>query len=271
MSSKPLDCGISGSLPGDADNTENTPVDKIEPAKVRHTPIFGNSFILDVIEDSGMMNVEKSLNVYFLLSQVLLQKIPGEVAELGCYMGHTAVIIQKTIQQCKSDKLLHVFDSFEGLPPKDIKDGQTQFQGGWCATTSEQVISKCRKFEVPIPIMHPGWFEHTLERQLPRSIAFAHLDGDFYSSIMVSLEHIYPRLSPGAVVVIDDYFDPAVHPEIEKKLNSNTKNRQRNISYKLIDILPGVKRACDEFFADKPEKVEALISGHETHGYFRKK
>ena len=71
-----------------------------------------------------------------------------------------------------------------------------------------------------------------------------------YSSIMESLQGVYPRLSKGAVVVIDDYCDPAIH---------NVNN-----------LCPGVKQACDEFFADKPEKPAVLLAGCETHAYFRR-
>ena len=54
------------------------------------------------------------------------------------------------------------------------------------------------------------------------------------------------------------------------KLNSNYKNKSQRLRYGIMDILPGVKQACDEFFKDKPEKVSVLISGFERHGYFRK-
>jgi O-methyltransferase len=67
---------------------------------------------------------------------------------------------------------------------------------------------------------------------------------------MESLEHVYPRLSRGAVVVVDDYCDPSV--------------LERN------NILPGAKKACDEFLAGKPEKMTVLIAGPEAHAYFRK-
>ena len=100
------------------------------------------------------------------------------------------------------------------------------------------------------PIIHPGWFEETLPNGLPESIAFAHLDGDFYDSIKVSLEYIYPRLSQGAICLIDDYADPDI--------------------YDGWNHLPGVKVACDEYLADKPENVVLLYSGRMTHGYFRR-
>ena len=85
---------------------------------------------------------------------------------------------------------------------------------------------------------------------MPKKISFAHLDGDFYSSILESLIYVYPNLSKGAIVIIDDYCDPKIHD--------------------VNNILPGVKKACDEFFEDKKEKVGVLLAGGETHGYFRK-
>jgi O-methyltransferase len=86
---------------------------------------------------------------------------------------------------------------------------------------------------------------------LPEQISFAYLDGDLYDSIKLSLESVYPRLSPGAICLIDDYADPAVFPEAWNEL-------------------PGVKRACDDFLAGKPETVSFIYSADMSHGYFRK-
>lgn len=147
-------------------------------------------------------------------------------------------------------KKLHVYDSFEGLPEKSKKDGNTVFFEGSCKTQQESLIENFKKHKTKLPIIHKGWFADVLPKGLPKKISFAHLDGDFYSSILDSLTYVYPRLSKGAVVVIDDYCDP-------KALDVN-------------NILPGVKQACDEFFKNKKEKVSVLVAGCEAHGYFRK-
>ena len=93
----------------------------------------------------------------------------------------------------------------------------------------------------------------------PREIAFAHLDGDLYGSILESLAFVYPRLARGALVVVDDYCDPAI-------LHRH-------------DIFPGAYRACADFFADKPESMVVLPAPHpgyafpmqyECHAYFQK-
>ena len=201
--------------------------------------------------NKDMMNVERGINIYRLLSQVLTLKVPGDVVEAGCYEGLTSILMQKTLGQFKSKKGLHVYDSFEGLPEKHEKDGKSLlFRKGFLKTKKGILIENFKKFNVRLPEIHVGWFKDTLPTQLPKKICFAHLDGDFYSSIKESLENIYPRLSKNAIVVIDDYCDPKV---------SKVRNE-----------LPGVKKACDEFFKNKKENVHALIAGKSSHGYFRK-
>jgi O-methyltransferase len=113
------------------------------------------------------------------------------------------------------------------------------------------VRANFRRHGLPEPVIHRGWFNETLPDGLPERIAFAHLDGDFYDSIKVSIERVYPRLSCGAICLVDDYNDPAVNP-------------------RGWNLLPGAKKACDEFFADKPEKLVPIYAGRYSHAFFRK-
>jgi O-methyltransferase len=113
-------------------------------------------------------------------------------------------------------------------------------------------------------------FKDIPKNKLPKSICFAHIDGDLYSSVKDSLDKIYPLLCKGAIVVIDDYYDPKKHKFIENKLNENKWNKSKNRKYHIKNLFPGVKKACDEFFKDKNEKPEILISGDQGHVYFVK-
>jgi len=197
------------------------------------------------------MNVEKAMNIHLLLNQVLRMNLPGEVVELGCFKGTTALIIRETLNSFNSKKELHVYDSFEGLPEKSSLDGQNEIlTQGTLKVSKDDLIKNFERQGLLIPTIHKGWFKDTLSSELPATISFAHLDGDFYSSITESLLSVYPRLSTGAVVVIDDYCDPEV-------LNVH-------------NILQGVKKACDDFFADKPEKVNVLLCGGQSQAYFIK-
>jgi O-methyltransferase len=197
-------------------------------------------------------NVEKMMNIHLLLLQTIRMQIIGDIVELGCFRGTSAALLQKTLEMTESDKRLHVYDSFQGLPDRierDCTDGLF-LKGGDLKTSSSVIRRLFNERNLRLPEIHEGWFSDTLPNQLPSSISFAHLDGDFYESIMDSLVYSYPKLSRGAVVVIDDYCDPSV-------INVHNK-------------LPGVKEACDVFFADKIEKVNVLLCGGQCHGYFIK-
>jgi O-methyltransferase len=193
-----------------------------------------------------MTNVEQRMNMFHLVDHVLAYGVDGDFVELGCNSGQSSVLISKIMQHYKSDKKLYVYDSFEGLPPLDSVDGTAYHQGQ--LKTTEDVLRHNFK---SLPEIHRGWFSDTLPNNLPSKIAFAYLDGDLYDSILISLEYVYPRLTKGAICLIDDYGDPSINPAGWNKL-------------------PGVKKACDEYLLDKEEKVSLLYAGDYTHGFFRK-
>jgi O-methyltransferase len=223
------------------------------------------SFLLDKIDStlqqiegralspllSGRMtNVEQRMNMFHLVDQVLAYGVDGDFVELGCNSGQSSVLIAKVLQHYNSNKRLYVYDSFEGLPPLTSVDGRAYHQGQ-LKTTEDVLRYNFNQYNLPLPEIHRGWFNDTLPNGLPEKIAFSYLDGDLYDSILISLEYVYPRLTKGAICLIDDYGDPSINPAGWNKL-------------------PGVKKACDEYLADKPEKVSLLYAGDYTHGFFRK-
>lgn len=210
---------------------------------------FGFSVgVFPPIHTGGMTSVEQRMNMFHLVESTLFHNVPGDIVELGCHTGMSAVVFQKVIDNCGENRTLHVYDSFEGLPEVKAEDEGTCFRSGGMATSERELIRNFESLGLKLPVIHKGWFDDTLPTELPKEISFAHLDGDLYDSIAVSLEHVYPRLSKGAVCLIDDYSDNKVFDSIEQA--------------------PGVKKACDEFFADKPETVSLLYGGFDsTHGY----
>src|SRR5690606_28566266 len=82
---------------------------------------------------------------------------------------------------------------------------------GWFAATEEEVLETFAHYKVAPPIIHKGWFEEIEDGDLPKKIAFAHIDGDFYTSTISALRLVYPRMPGGGIIVIDDYCDPVIH------------------------------------------------------------
>lgn len=157
------------------------------------------------------------------LTRTIEQGVDGAVVELGCYVGTTSVFISRLLKEFDTNREFHVYDSFAGLPEKTSQDASPagmQFKAGELTASKQAFIKHYRQAGLQLPHIHKIWFADLTAQDLPKPIAFAFLDGDFYESIRDSLQAITPHLSEGATIVIDDYQSEA---------------------------LPGAKKATDEW------------------------
>jgi O-methyltransferase len=203
-----------------------------------------------------MATVEARMNLFHLLEQTIAMQVPGDVLDLGCNAGESTFVMQKMVSALSPDKTVHAYDSFEGLPrltPADLTDGV--FGEGYMRAGLETFRRRFTEAKLLQPVVHKGWFQETVPSQLPDRISFALIDGDLYESTRHLLPHVYERTSSGAIGMIAVYYDESIFPR--EGLPGEFRS-------------PGVKRATDEFFADKPEKVSLLYAGEYSNGYFRK-
>lgn len=194
---------------------------------------------------TGMMSKEQIRIILKNLKEVLDSKIEGDIVELGCHGGSTSLFIQRLLKHYNSEKEFHVYDSFLGLPDKQEEDETKitdEFFKGRFKSTEKNLILSFKDADLAPPIIHVGWFKDIPDQEYPEKIAFAFFDGDFYSSIIDSFNKVYPRLSKGARICIDDY-----------KYN----------------VLPGVEKACRDFLKGKPE--EGAMVEHHCQGILVKK
>ncbi|HEX5002611.1 MAG TPA: TylF/MycF/NovP-related O-methyltransferase [Bacteroidia bacterium] len=194
----------------------------------------------------NMVSELQKINFFFMLNEVLSKQIPGDVVELGCFEGQSAVLLNNILQKNNSDKKLFLFDRFD--QQLGLKDPILNL-----------LKSKFDHPSINQPIIVEGDIYNTIPRQLPESISFIHIDlgsggnrEQHTKLITFALENTYYRMPPGAVCLLMDYYIEGVTVE----------------GY---DSNPGVKDACDQFFKDKPETVYTLPGGEFSHGYFRKK
>jgi O-methyltransferase len=148
------------------------------------------------------------LNVLYSLVRRLEQdRTPGAIVECGVYRGGSAAVMAAASDGRRD---LHLFDSFQGLPPPGERDGRLaheQFHDGWCAGDPGEVRELLRRLRFPSERLHihAGWFQDTLTRVQPPPIALLHVDADWYDSVMLCLRTLYDAVVPGGFVVLDDY------------------------------------------------------------------
>ena len=166
------------------------------------------------------------IRLYFLYSNLeycLSINIPGSLAELGVYRGNSA----KIMHLLAPDRKLYLFDTFEGYDKKDLQkepyDYDKTLEKAFTNTSLEHVKNFIGENNV---VYCKGYFPDTT-KCIPENeiFAFVHIDVDLYIPAKNGLEYFYPRMAKGGIIVIHDY-------------NS---------------WLPGVTKAVDEFFLDKPE------------------
>jgi O-methyltransferase len=152
-------------------------------------------------------------------------QIEGDFVECGVWQGGCGAAMKLTAQATSAPRALHLFDSFEGLPPVQAIDGpmaknwQQDVAGPIyfdnCTASLASVQQNFRQLGLlteggPFPVtLHKGWFEQTVPAfaQLhPGPIALLRLDGDWYESTKVCLENLYPLVSENGIVIIDDYY-----------------------------------------------------------------
>ena len=191
-----------------------------------------------------------NINIIFkLLAQC--RDIEGDVAECGVYRGATLIPIALYLKQRGIGKMVYGFDSFEGFPDSvniDIglggRDIFSKHVGGLGDTSYEELARKVARFGVSSKVsLIKGYFQETLQRCATSRFSFVHLDCDLYQSYKECLEFFYPRLTPGGIVLFDEYNDPP---------------------------WPGCNKAVDEFLTGKPERVAEITMDNFSKWYFQK-
>lgn len=149
---------------------------------------------------------------------VLDEEVPGDLIETGVWKGGLTVLMRGVLQAHGAvDRVVWVADSFEGLPEPDPRAALADAIGYFLMEpidrlriAQDRVESTFRKhglLDEQVRFL-PGWFADTLPSAPIDRLAVLRLDGDWYDSTKCALEALYPRLSPGGFVVIDDYGLP---------------------------------------------------------------
>ena len=161
----------------------------------------------------SMIGIKRLDNLQFCMEGVLDNGIPGDFIETGVWRGGATIFMRAVLKAYSvSDRFVWVADSFEGLPPPNEKkypqdSGDLHNTIKVLAVSLEQVKSNFKKYGLLDDQVRflKGWFRDTLPRAPIKKLAVLRLDGDMYESTMDALTNLYPKLSVGGYVIIDDY------------------------------------------------------------------
>lgn len=193
-----------------------------------------------------MTTVDRIEAVCSATEYILKYDIPGAFVESGVWMGGSSMAAAATlVKHGITDRDFYMYDTYEGIPAPGEEDAligsdhesmakwwqrenSDPNSAPWLDAPIDTVRDNMARtgYDVERVRLIPGLVEDTIPATAPEQIAFLRLDTDWYSSTKVELEILFPRLSPGGAMIIDDY-----------------------------GFTEGARKAVDEYFATYPHPV----------------
>lgn len=168
--------------------------------------------------------------LYRAVRHVVTENVVGDIVECGAARGGSAALMGLTLKQLDADRALWLFDTFEGLPPPTQDDPDFEIAKrytGACRGDLGEVVALFERLGISAHSRFvKGLFQETLPVCGVERIGVLHIDGDWYESVKVCLEHLYDRVTSGGIIQIDDYGHWA-----------------------------GARKAADEFLREHPSQI----------------
>ncbi|MFO0944804.1 MAG: TylF/MycF/NovP-related O-methyltransferase [Planctomycetota bacterium] len=207
------------------------------------------------------MHLGRLLSLYDAYKMVV--DLPGSVVELGVFRGETLLFFAKLMELLNvNDRSCKVigFDNFAGFPELDEKDGPVDKRvdkvvGGWSsANLRDHLLEVINAFDhdrfagqKPRIELVEGDIRQTVPKYAADNpglrIRLLHLDCDLYEPTLVALKHLYDRVVPGGIVILDEYA---------------------------FNEFPGESKALEEFFGERMPVIRKFSMYSNPGGYFIK-
>ncbi len=177
------------------------------------------------VRDFTLTSIERGYALYKGIEYLCRAGLPGEFVECGVYRGGSCMLMALSLSaMAKERPAIRLYDTFTGMPDpgeediiawngkpvsRRIAEARKSGYHDFCrwAASEEEVLENLSSTGYPMDrlILVKGDVAETLEHDLPASIALLRLDTDWYASTRFELERLFPLLSRGGVIIIDDY------------------------------------------------------------------
>ncbi len=188
----------------------------------------------------SMIGLKRMDNIEFCVNETIKNNIPGDLIETGVWRGGSVIFMRALLKAANiTDKTVWVADSFEGLPVPDAekyiadKDDDHYKLADVLSVSLDRVKYNFEKYGLldnQVKFLK-GWFKDTLPTAPIKQLSILRLDGDMYESTINGLDNLYPKLSKGGYIIVDDYG------VVEGcKLAVYDYRKKFNLTEKIIDI-----------------------------------
>jgi hypothetical protein len=179
--------------------------------------------IFEKVKDNTMTSPERIFSLIEAVKYILTNNIPGDIVECGVWKGGSMMAVAETLRHFSvTTRNLYLYDTFEGMSEPDEMDKTYSGESAsdllkvnsnkeknmvWAYSTLDTVKAGMDTTRYPKDNIHyvKGKVEDTIPGTTPSGIALLRLDTDWYESTRHELQHLYPLLVKGGVLILDDY------------------------------------------------------------------
>ena len=169
-------------------------------------------------------DASRVLSLIYAVRYVEKNYVPGAIVECGVWKGGSMMAVARTLLNMGvAEKQVYLFDTFEGMPAATDRDVNSaglaadayfrghnvyNVEGKWNFASLEEVKQNLASIGYPVNNIHyiKGKVEVTLPEQAPEAVSLLRLDTDYYESTRHEMIHLFPRLSVGGILIVDDYL-----------------------------------------------------------------
>jgi len=171
----------------------------------------------EAVASETMTSIERQYALYQATKHVVARGIEGDLVECGVWRGGSVMLMAMTLLACGvSDRTIWLFDTFEGMTAPSSADVQEMSGRAAadvlqsddlfrCVAARDVVEANLHRTGYPRFRVVAGDILQTIPATAPERIALLRLDTDWHASTRHELEQLYPRLSSGGALIVDDY------------------------------------------------------------------
>lgn len=199
---------------------------KFDVELVRYPPPdFDQSDIdtIRVVTDFTATSPERIVSLCAAVRYIVANNIAGDIVECGVWKGGSMMAAARTLLSLgDTGRRLYLYDTFEGMPrptESDISYGgevainkwervkRSNGYSDWVYSSIDEVRKAVYSVGYDNDLIHliKGKVEETIPAEAPDTISLLRLDTDWYESTYHELVHLFPRVSSGGVLILDDY------------------------------------------------------------------
>jgi O-methyltransferase len=176
---------------------------------------------IEAVAGKTMTTVDRLIALIRAVEYLERHTVEGDFVECGVWKGGSMMAAALTLMRLGNrERTLHLYDTYDGMPPPTVIDrdylgnsaaeqlkSQAKDAEVWARAQLDEVEANMRSTGYPLDrvCFIKGRVEETIPGHVPERIALLRLDTDWYESTRHEMLHLFPRLVPGGVLILDDY------------------------------------------------------------------